>query len=92
MPITTRKEHKKYLPTHVKVNKQPNLRPNSTVLCEQIMTVNQDSLGMPIGKLNRIKMYEVNVALAASVIPGLTKAACDLYNVKDRTIEYSCQS
>ena len=86
VPITTKKEQKQYLPTHVRANKQPGLKHNSTVLCEQIMTVNQESLGLQIGKLNRKKLFEVNVALAVSVIPGLVEIACQLYRVKNRTI------
>ena len=43
VPITTKKEQKHYLPTHVRANKQPGLKHNSTVLCEQIMTINQEA-------------------------------------------------
>ena len=86
VPITTKKEQKQYLPTHVRANKQPGLRHNSTILCEQIMTVNQDSLDMQIGKLNRKKLFEVNVALAVSVVPGLVTVACQIYKVKNRMI------
>lgn len=86
VPITTKKEQKQYLPTHVRVNKQPGLRNNSTILCEQIMTVNQDSLDIQIGKLNRKKLFEVNVALAVSVVPGLVSVACQIYKVKNRMI------
>lgn len=86
VPITTKKEQKQYLPTHVRANKQPGLKPNSTVLCEQIMTVNQDSLKLQIAKLNRRKLTEVNVALAVSTIPGLVEMACQLYKLKNRTI------
>ena len=86
VPITTKKERKQYLPTHVRVNNQTGLKPNSTVLCEQIMTVNKDSLKLQIGKLNRRKLMEVNVALAVSTIPGLVDTACQLYNLKNRTI------
>lgn len=86
VPITTKKEQKQYLPTHVRANKQPGLRNNSTILCEQIMTVNQDSLDIQIGKLNRKKLFEVNVALAVSVVPGLVSVACQIYKVKNRMI------
>ena len=86
VPITTKKEQKNYLPTHVRANKQPGLKQNSTVLCEQIMTINQDAVGIQIGKLNRKKLFEVNVALAVSVIPGLVAIACQLYKAKDRTV------
>ena len=86
VPITTKKEQKQYLPTHVRANKQPGLRHNSTILCEQIITVNQDSLDMQIGKLNRKKLFEVNVALAVSVVPGLVTVACQIYKVKNRMI------
>ena len=86
VPITTKKEQKQYLPTHVRANKQPGLRHNSTILCEQVMTVNQDSLDMQIGKLNRKKLFEVNVALAVSIVPGLVTVACQIYKVKNRMI------
>ena len=86
VPITTKKEQKQYLPTHVRANKQPGLRHNSTILCEQIMTVNQDSLDIQIGKLNRKKLFEVNVALAVSAVPGLVSVACQIYKVRNRMI------
>ena len=86
VPITTKKEQKQYLPTHVRANKQPGLRHNSTILCEQIMTVNQDSLDIQIGKLNRKKLFEVNVALAVSIVPGLVTVACQIYKVRNRMI------
>ena len=86
VPITTKKEQKQYLPTHVRANKQPGLRNNSTILCEQIMTVNQNSLDIQIGKLNRKKLFEVNVALAVSVVPGLVTVACQIYKVRNRMI------
>ena len=86
VPITTKKEQKQYLPTHVRANKQPGLRNNSTIICEQIMTVNQDSLDIQIGKLNRKKLFEVNVALAVSVVPGLVSVACQIYKVRNRMI------
>ena len=49
IPITTRK--KKILPTHVKVNKEDGLPYNSTLLCEQIMTISKEQLGYKICSL-----------------------------------------
>lgn len=51
MPLTSK--HKKDLPTHTKItpNATNGLRSESTILGEQITTVNQDQLGYRIGKL-----------------------------------------
>ena len=49
VPITTRK--KKFLPTHLKVDKEDGLPYNSTLLCEQIMTIPKEQLGEKICSL-----------------------------------------
>jgi len=86
VPITTKKKNKNYMPTHIKVNRLKELSKDSVVLCEQILTINQKDLDKPIGKLNRRKMSEINVALVVSIIPGLVEAACQMYKIKNRTV------
>lgn len=86
VPITTKKKNKNYMPTHIKVNRLKELSKDSVVLCEQILTINQKDLDKPIGKLNRRKMSEINVALVVSIIPGLIEVACQMYKIKNRTV------
>jgi len=52
------------LPTHVKINssKYP-----STVLCEQIDTVNKDKVGDYIGQCSMAEMKRIDAALAVSI-------------------------
>ena len=54
-------QEKKPLPTHVKINssKYP-----STVLCEQIDTVNKDKVGDYIGQCSMAEMKKIDAALA----------------------------
>ena len=62
MYLTT--QEKKPLPTHVKINssKYP-----STVLCEQIDTVNKDKVGDYIGQCSMAEMKRIDAALAISI-------------------------
>lgn len=62
MYLTTKE--KKPLPTHVKINssKYP-----STVLCEQIDTVNKDKVGDYIGQCSMAEMKRIDAALAVSI-------------------------
>ena len=57
-------QEKKPLPTHVKINssKYP-----STVLCEQIDTVNKDKVGDYIGQCSMAEMKKIDAALAVSI-------------------------
>lgn len=57
-------QEKKPLPTHVKINssKYP-----STVLCEQIDTVNKDKVGDYIGQCSMAEMKRIDAALAVSI-------------------------
>ena len=57
-------QEKKPLPTHVKINssKYP-----STVLCEQIDTVNKDKVGGYIGQCSMAEMKRIDAALAVSI-------------------------
>ena len=54
-------QEKKPLPTHVKINssKYP-----STVLCEQIDTVNKDKVGDYIGQCSMAEMKKIDAALS----------------------------
>ena len=49
--LTTKKRHKSYLPTHCFIGKNGGLIRNSTVLCEQIFTVNKNDLEEYIGTI-----------------------------------------
>lgn len=82
--VTTKKDNKWYLPTHIRINKQPGVRENSKVLCEQVHTVNQSKLENKIGILSRRKIIELNIAMAVSVIPALVEVACKYYKVKNK--------
>lgn len=71
--LTTQK--KKPLPTHVKINssKYP-----STVLCEQIDTVNKDKVGDYIGQCSMAEMKKIDAALAVSIGIGINIKSNDL--------------
>lgn len=84
VPITTKKDNKGYMPTHVRINQMKELDRNSKAICEQIRTISKDTLGKRIGSLNRRKMIEINVALAISVIPGCVGAICQMYKIKNK--------
>lgn len=84
VPVTTKKDDKQYLPTHVRINRMRELNYNSKVMCEQIITISQERLKKKIGSLNRRKMIEVNVALAISIIPGCVEAICQMYKIKNK--------
>ena len=67
--MTTR--HKADLPTHVLIHSAPQ---ESTVLCEQITTVSVERLGDYIGRCTKDEMFQIDVALLASLgikIPSL---------------------
>lgn len=67
-PITTQKKTK--LPTHVDIN----LKEPSTILCEQIKTIDKNRLNSKIKNLNKLDMRKVNKALKISL--GLNRG-CD---------------
>lgn len=65
VPITTRK--KKFLPTHLKVDKEDGLPYNSTLLCEQIMTISKEQLGDKICSLEEKSKFidkKLHISLA----------------------------
>lgn len=65
VPITTRK--KKFLPTHLKVDKEDGLPYDSTLLCEQIMTISKEQLGDKICSLEEKSEFidkKLHVSLA----------------------------
>lgn len=68
-------QEKKPLPTHVKINssKYP-----STVLCEQIDTVNKDKVGDYIGQCSMAEMKKIDAALAVSIGIGINIKSNDL--------------
>ena len=84
VPITTKKEDKWYIPTHVKVNRMKELDSRSKAMCEQIITISKTRLKTRVGTLNRRKMIEMNLALAISILPGCVDAICQMYKMKSK--------
>ncbi len=81
VPITSKKENKWYIPTHVRVGQNKHVLPDSVILCEQIQTIDKSQLGKRMGTLKRRKLLEVNVALAVSVLPGIVDYLCNKYDL-----------
>ena len=67
VPITSRRIGKKWLPTHVEVNVPELLKNDSTVLTEQIRTIDKLRLKEYLGSLPDYLMKEVNQALAVCI-------------------------
>jgi len=82
VPITSKKENKWYIPTHVRIGQNKHLESDSVILCEQIQTIDKSQLGTRVGTLKRRKLLEVNVAIAVSVLPGIVDFLCDKYGLK----------
>lgn len=67
VPITTRK--KKFLPTHVKVDKEDGLPFDSTILCEQIMTISKEQLGEKICSLkNKRELIDRKLLVSLGIV------------------------
>lgn len=81
VPVTSKKEDKWYIPTHVRVGQNKHLLPDSVILCEQIQTIDKSQLGKRLGTLKRRKLLEVNVALAVSILPGIVEYLCKKYDL-----------
>lgn len=65
-PMTS--QFKKYIPTHVWVGTENGLlNKNSTVLCEQLLTVNKSQLKSYIGKLSPNTMTKINQGIMVSL-------------------------
>jgi mRNA interferase MazF len=65
IPLTSK--NKKCMPTHVEVGTEGGLYKNSTILCEQILTVDKSSIVKYIGKLSPDTMRRVSQALCISL-------------------------
>ena len=66
LPITS--QNKKYIPTHVYVgSEEGGLSKESTVLCEQIRTLDKSKLRGYIGKFSYDTMKKINQALCVSL-------------------------
>lgn len=63
--ITT--SHKKELPTHINLNSVDFLESNSTLLLEQIRTIDKDRIQKYVGALSSNMMLAVDHAIAISV-------------------------
>lgn len=83
VPITSKKEDKWYIPTHIRIGQNKHLDPKSVILCEQIQTIDKNQLGKRVGNLKRRKLLEVNVALATSILPGIVDYLCEKYDLKE---------
>lgn len=68
-PLTT--ADKKALPTHVKITMEDGQI--STVLCEQIKTINNNTLAEFVGNISETKMTEINGAICVAL--GLKEIA-----------------
>ena len=69
VPMTS--QNKKSLPTHVTVNAVSGLTRNSTLLCEQIMTIATDTLLRKVGEItDRTTLKEIDAALKCSLNLG----------------------
>ena len=65
--ITSRSK-KRYLPTHIRLNTSfGGLHPGSTVMLEQLRTIDRDRLKKYIGKLDDSTMQDVDQALIISL-------------------------
>lgn len=65
-PITSKQ--KKKMPTHVEITpKESGLPKQSTIMCEQLFTVNKNDLEEMVGKLNDEKFKELNKGLTVSI-------------------------
>ena len=63
-PITTKKYNN--IPTHVRIKRIKNMRPNSIVLLEQVRTIDKSRLKKYITKLNDYQIIKVEKALTIS--------------------------
>ena len=61
LPITSRTKNN--IPVHVNIGFSEGLSQESTVLTEQVVTINSNQLGDYIGKTSRHKMYEIEKAV-----------------------------
>ncbi|MCL1819581.1 MAG: type II toxin-antitoxin system PemK/MazF family toxin [Oscillospiraceae bacterium] len=68
-PLTS-KTTKRSLPTHVRFDRGiGGLREPSTVLMEQLRTIDKSRLKYYVGHIDNNKMYEVDCAIATSLFP-----------------------
>lgn len=58
---------KKYMPTHVQVGKTDRLDPNTTILAEQIRTIDKSRVGKYVCLLHKETMDSLNAALKISI-------------------------
>lgn len=65
VPITS--TTKKYVPTHVKIGVESGLLKTSTVLCEQLLTINKSSVIKTFGHLTPNVMKQIEQAIYVSL-------------------------
>ena len=61
LPITS--QNKNNIPVHVNIGVESGLSEESTVLTEQVVTINKTQIIKYVGKCNKYKMYEIEKAL-----------------------------
>jgi len=68
IPFTS-KTTKAKLPTHVEIikNNINNLEVDSTLLCEQILTIDKSQIIRKVGKMDRKDVFSINKALKISL-------------------------
>lgn len=72
----TSKIMKNWLPTHIKlVAEECGLPKNSTILLEQIRTLDKSRLGIKIGEISHGNMAKIDTAIAVSCGLSLVKTA-----------------
>lgn len=66
VPITTKIQRKRYLPTHVFLNsfRTPGLRSHSVAACEQVQAVNTVNMIRLLGSLDGMQMFKISLAIA----------------------------
>ena len=65
IPVTS--ASKKPMPTHISLGKEYGLRRESSALAEQIMTLDKRRLGECLGRIDDMKMVEIDDALKTSL-------------------------
>ncbi len=65
--LTSKTKKNNHLPTHVNIKKREALECDSTVLCEQIRTIDKTRLIKYLGHLKEYELSFVNLALNVSI-------------------------
>lgn len=61
LPVTSKTKNN--IPVHVGIGEHEGLKQKSTILVEQVLTINKNELKERMGKCSRYKMYEIEKAI-----------------------------